>query len=156
MLYIFHNSQHYWYGGVNQLIERWASNQKVAKPQVDSRCGSALLCPWERHLMMFPTLRPSSLPVVVAQPDERHANVGVVWQTQSILGSTTSGSNEEYCRSLQNIRQFLIKGIGYLPGFAVIYVVIRPSHIFDLINFLFFYVFWYRIFRSPLNLSKFC
>jgi len=24
--------------------------------------------------MLFPTLRPSSLPVVVAQPDERHAN----------------------------------------------------------------------------------
>jgi len=31
-------------------------------------------CPWERHLMLFPTLGPSSLPVVVAQPDERHAN----------------------------------------------------------------------------------
>jgi len=25
-------------------------------------------------LMLFPTLGPSSLPVVVAQPDERHAN----------------------------------------------------------------------------------
>jgi len=32
------------------------------------------LCPWERHLMLFPTLEPSSLPVVVAQPNERHAN----------------------------------------------------------------------------------
>jgi len=56
------------------------------------------LCPWERYLMLFLTLGPSSLPVVVSQPDERHANrltknsltkdsfcVGVVWQTQSIV-----------------------------------------------------------------------
>jgi len=34
------------------------------------------LCPWEKHLMLFPTWGPSSLPVAVAQPDERH--VGVV------------------------------------------------------------------------------
>jgi len=27
--------------------------------------------------MLFPTLGPSNLPVVVAQPDERHANVTV-------------------------------------------------------------------------------
>jgi len=32
------------------------------------------LCPWERHLKLFPMLGPSSLSVVVAQPDERHAN----------------------------------------------------------------------------------
>jgi len=32
-----------------------------------------LLCPSERYLMLFPILVPSSLPVVVAQPDERHA-----------------------------------------------------------------------------------
>jgi len=31
------------------------------------------LCPWERHLMLFPTVGPISLLVVVAQPDERHA-----------------------------------------------------------------------------------
>jgi len=37
--------------------------------------------------MLFPTLGPSSLPVVVAQPDERHAH------------STTSGSNEEAYRN---------------------------------------------------------
>jgi len=30
--------------------------------------------------MLFPTLEPSSLPVVVAQPDERHAN-----RTASVL-----------------------------------------------------------------------
>jgi len=28
-------------GGIAQLIERWASTQKVAKPRLDSRCGSA-------------------------------------------------------------------------------------------------------------------
>jgi len=36
--------------------------------------SSASLCPWERHLLLFPTLGSSSLSVVVAQPDERHAN----------------------------------------------------------------------------------
>jgi len=47
-----------------------------------------LLCPWERHLMLYPTLRPSSLPVVVVHPDERHANRTAsvwLWQTQSIV-----------------------------------------------------------------------
>jgi len=38
-----------------------ASNQKVAKLRFDSRCGSASLCPWERHLMLFPILGPSNL-----------------------------------------------------------------------------------------------
>jgi len=57
-----------------QLIECRASNRKVAKPWFDSRCDSASLCPWERHLILFPTLGPSSLPIVVTQPDERHAN----------------------------------------------------------------------------------
>jgi len=33
------------------------------------------LCSWERHLMLFPIMEPSSLPIVVAQPDERHANI---------------------------------------------------------------------------------
>jgi len=51
-------------------IKRRAINRKVAKPLFDSRCGSALLCPWERHLMLFFILEPSSLPVVAAQPDE--------------------------------------------------------------------------------------
>jgi len=30
--------------------------------------------PWERHLKLFPNLGSSSLSVVVAQPNERHAN----------------------------------------------------------------------------------
>jgi len=61
-------------GVVAQLVERQASNRKVARPWSCSRCGSALLCPWERYLMLFPILGPSSLPVMVAKPDERHAN----------------------------------------------------------------------------------
>jgi len=62
-------------GGVAQLVERRASNRKVTKPRfLDSRCGSASLCPWENHFMLFSTLGPSSLPVVASHPDERHAN----------------------------------------------------------------------------------
>jgi len=49
----------FWHGGD---VERQASNWIV------SWCGNASLCLWERHLMLFLTLRPSSLPVVVAQP----------------------------------------------------------------------------------------
>jgi len=56
------------------LVERRASNRKIAKPWFYSRCGSTSLCPWKRHLMLFPTLEPSSLPAVVAQADERHTN----------------------------------------------------------------------------------
>jgi len=57
--------------------------------------------------MLFSNFGPSSLPVVVAQPDERHAN-----RTASVLElydkehSTTSGSNEEEERA--GITVFLI------------------------------------------------
>jgi len=73
--------------GVAQLEERRASNRKVVKPWFDSGRGSASLCPWERHLMLFSTLELSSLPVVVTQPDCKQNSfcVGVVWQTQSIV-----------------------------------------------------------------------
>jgi len=54
--------------------KRWASNRKVTKLEFDSRCFSAHLCTLKRHLMLFPTLGPSSLSVVVAQPNEKHAN----------------------------------------------------------------------------------
>jgi len=41
-------------GGVAQLIERWASNRKVAKPWFDFRCGSASLLPsWS--LVIYPS-----------------------------------------------------------------------------------------------------
>jgi len=43
--------------------KRRASNRKVAKPRFDSQCVSASLCIWKRHLMLFPTLEPSSLSV---------------------------------------------------------------------------------------------
>jgi len=56
-----------------------------------------MLCLWEKHLMLFTILGPSSLSVVVDQSDEKHAN-----RTASVLcwsGMTntkhTSGSNEE-------------------------------------------------------------
>jgi len=59
-----------------QLVECLASNRKVVKPLFDLQCDSALHCPWEweKHLMLFHILGPSSLPIVVVQPDERHAN----------------------------------------------------------------------------------
>jgi len=47
--------------------------------------------------MLFPTLRPSSLPVVVAQTDERHADrkTSVLeWYDRHRAYRTTSGSNE--------------------------------------------------------------
>jgi len=56
-----------------------------------------LLYLWERHLMLFPTLGPSKLPIVVAQPNERHVNRKASdWSgmANTELG-TTSGSNEE-------------------------------------------------------------
>jgi len=45
---------------------------------------------------MFPTLGLSSLPVVVAQPDEKHANRAASWSGMTDTEhSTTSSSNEE-------------------------------------------------------------
>jgi len=58
----------------DQLVVCWAGNPKVAKPWFDSRCGSASLCRWERHLILFSILGPSNIAVVVVQPNERHAN----------------------------------------------------------------------------------
>ena len=51
-----------------QLVERWASNRKVGDSRFDFRTANASLCPSERN-SYFP-LRPSSLPVGVAQPDK--------------------------------------------------------------------------------------
>jgi len=67
-------------GGVAQFGERRASNRKVTKPWLDSQCGSVSLYPWEKHFMLFLTLGLSSQPVVMTQPDERHAN-----RTASVL-----------------------------------------------------------------------
>jgi len=54
-------------------------------------------CPWERHLMLFPTFGPSSLPDVVAQTDKGHANrIASVLEWYDDTGHrTTSGSNKE-------------------------------------------------------------
>jgi len=45
--------------------------------------------------MLFPTLGPSSLPVVVAQPDERHANRAAWSGMTDTEHSKISSSNEE-------------------------------------------------------------
>jgi len=48
--------------------------------------------------MLFPTLGPSSLPVMVAQPDERHVNKAasvLEWYMTKTEHNTASGSNEE-------------------------------------------------------------
>jgi len=56
------------------------------------------MCTLERHVMQFPILGLSSLPVAAAQPDERHANrrasVPERYDRHKAR-STTSGSNEE-------------------------------------------------------------
>jgi len=69
------------------IVKTWGKSEKIPNLVTiyivfvfDSRCGSASLCPWERHSMLFSTLGPNSLPVVVTQPDERHAN-----RTASVL-----------------------------------------------------------------------
>jgi len=50
------------------------------------------------HFRQFPTLGPSSLPVVVAQPDERHANrtasMLLCWSGIMDTEHTISGSNK--------------------------------------------------------------
>ena len=47
-------------------------DQKVTDSR--SRTGNASLCPWERHFTLISLWGPSSLLVVVAQPDKRLAN----------------------------------------------------------------------------------
>jgi len=56
------------------------------------------MCPWERYLKLFPSLRQSSLPVVVAQSDERHANRTVFlldWYDRHRAYNTSSNEEEE-------------------------------------------------------------
>jgi len=66
-------------GGVSQLVGRRASNRKVAKPRSNSD-AIARRCVVGKDTLLFSTLEPRSLPVVVAQADERHAN-----RTASVL-----------------------------------------------------------------------
>jgi len=70
-------------------VKRRASNRKVAKPWFDSRCGSASLCPWEKHSMLFPTwgqaVYPLWWPSLTKDMQTEQLCVGVVWQTQSIV-----------------------------------------------------------------------
>jgi len=50
-------------GGVAQLVERRASNRKVAKPWLDSRCGNpSIAVSWERRCVLGKTLTAISHP----------------------------------------------------------------------------------------------
>jgi len=50
----------------------------------------------ERHLMLFPILGPSSLPIVAAQPDERLASrTASIWSGMTDMEHTTPGSNNK-------------------------------------------------------------
>ena len=48
-------------------------NSKNTNNWFDSRTGNGSLCPWKRHLILFPIGTKQST-VVVAQPDKRLAN----------------------------------------------------------------------------------
>ena len=54
------------------MVERRASNRKATDPWFNSCIGNALSCLWKDILGLIFT-KPSSLPVVVAQSDERLA-----------------------------------------------------------------------------------
>jgi len=73
------------------VVERRDSNRKVRNYGSASKAVV-------HHCMLFPILGPSSLPVVVAQPDERHANRTVpccCWSGMTDTEHTAFGSNEE-------------------------------------------------------------
>jgi len=52
------------------------------------------LCPFERDLMLFPTLGPSSLPVVLDQTNERHVNRTKTMQTTKNIQYRWSGMTD--------------------------------------------------------------
>ena len=72
------------------LVERYASDRKVADPWFDSQTGNASLCPRERHFALifhcgqalFPLWWPS-LTKDLQTEHEKVLCVGVVRQTQS-------------------------------------------------------------------------
>jgi len=68
------------------------------------------LRPWKRHLMLFLTLGPISLLVVVVQPHERHAN-----RTASVL--------EWYDRHTEFNIWFKRRSLTYS-----LFVTIKPKH----------------------------
>jgi len=107
-------------GGAVQLVGRQASSRKVAKPWFAFRCGSASLCSCERHLTLFPVLgRSISLPVAMAQPDERHANrtasgVGVIWQWYVLEWYDRRRANNIWFKRRRRTTQvwkYLVKGL---------------------------------------------
>jgi len=117
-------------GSVAQLVESRDSNRKVAKPWFDFQCGRALLCPPERHLMLFPILRPISLPVEVAQSGERHANRTASvyeWYDRHRPYRTKSGSNEK--EELSSVFDFRFSSCSmflYLLIAFAFYILVQP------------------------------
>jgi len=89
-------------GCVAQLAERRASNRKIAKPWFDFRCGSASLCPWERHLTQSPILGPNSVPLWwPSLTKDIQTEQLLCWSgTTDTEYSTTSGSNKEEVKQL--------------------------------------------------------
>jgi len=82
-------------GGMAQLVERRASNRKVAKPWFDSRCGSASLCPWEGHLMLFYILGPTVYPLLWPNlTKDMQTEQLLCWSGMTDTEHTTSGSME--------------------------------------------------------------
>jgi len=70
---ILYSLNKFYVDGMAHLIEHWASNQKLQNLDLIPDA----LCPWEKHLMLFPILGPAvsfKKTVEVVQPDERHAN----------------------------------------------------------------------------------
>jgi len=92
--------------------------------------------------MLFPTLEPSSLPIVVAQPDETHANIRasvLECNDRRKAYSTTSGLNEEEeeysnIEKLQNMyKKQRNKGYSPITNFNS-NVTLKRSEIIGIIN----------------------
>jgi len=71
--------------------------------------------------MQFHILGPSSLLVVVAQPDEKHANrtASVLeWYDRHVAYSTTSGSNKKESFLIEDINQSRLRCKYFRVGYA--------------------------------------
>jgi len=81
---------------VNQLSNQFQGGGVVAKPQFDSRCGSASLCPWERHLMLFPILGQAVYPLWwPCRTKDMQTEPLLCWSGVKDTEHTSSDSNEE-------------------------------------------------------------
>jgi len=98
--------------------------------------------------MLFPTLGRSSLPVVVAQPDERHTTEQLLcWSgiTDTEHYNTTSSSNEE-----EDLKVQILKGFHTLRNFSFKLAGGSIEHASPKFNHK------YRYFRHQNSLNKKC